>query len=285
MINYQRAQLFFYCREDSLTPVESFIDEHKLCFIVSGSLDIFHESKNYTFNTGDVVLFKRNQLVRAVLRPGDNGEPFSSFKIVFAQELLLKFKAENAQWSNQTKVSEKNFPSEQVPLSTNNELIVSFFRSLRPYLNADNTIPQALSDNKTSEILLIMEMLWPGVGHSLFNFETPGKIDLEQFMQKNFANNVPLTKLAYLTGRSLTSFKRDFLKIFGAPPHKWIMQRRLMEAIHLIKNEKQSPSEIYVRIGFESLAHFSTAFKRFFGYNPSTLAGSPDSIEDTINNA
>jgi hypothetical protein len=47
----------------------------------------------------------------------------------------------------------------------------------------------------------------------LANFEEPGKIDLADYMEKNFMFNLPLEKFAYLTGRSLTTFKRDFSKI------------------------------------------------------------------------
>ena len=46
------------------------------------------------------------------------------------------------------------------------------------------------------------------------NFEQPGKIDLISFMEKNYMFNVPMEKFSYLTGRSLTTFKRDFQKVF-----------------------------------------------------------------------
>jgi AraC-like DNA-binding protein len=82
---------------------------------------------------------------------------------------------------------------------------------------------------------------------------------------------VPIERLSYLTGRSLATFKRDFKKLFDLPPQKWLIQKRLKQAHFLITEQKQKPSEVYIQVGFESLSHFSVAFKQQFGYNPSTL--------------
>jgi len=54
----------------------------------------------------------------------------------------------------------------------------------------------------------------------LYDFSEHHKIDLERFMLSNFHFNVPVEKLAQLTGRSLSGFKSVFQKIFGMPPRK-----------------------------------------------------------------
>ena len=71
-----------------------------------------------------------------------------------------------------------------------------------------------------------------------------------------------------LTGRSLSGFKRDFQKTFGMPPRKWLQEKRLNEAKHLIEIKNKRPSSIYLDLGFESLSHFSQAFKKRFGKTP-----------------
>ncbi|WP_317194019.1 helix-turn-helix transcriptional regulator [Chryseobacterium sp. KMC2] len=67
----------------------------------------------------------------------------------------------------------------------------------------------------------------------LFDFGTPGRLDLEEFMQKNDKFNVNLERFAFLTGRSLSAFKRDFKKIFNETPNRWLIKRRLQEALFL----------------------------------------------------
>jgi AraC-like DNA-binding protein len=105
----------------------------------------------------------------------------------------------------------------------------------------------------------------------LANFAEQGKLDLVDYMQKNFAFNIPMERFAYLTGRSLATFKRDFEKAFHSTPQKWLLEKRLQEAHFLISRKKQKPSEVYLEVGFENLSHFSRTFKQHFGYNPSTI--------------
>ncbi len=73
---------------------------------------------------------------------------------------------------------------------------------------------------KVKEGIKLMLLAVPELRNFLFDFSEHHKIDLERFMLSNFHFNVPVEKLAQLTGRSLSGFKRDFQKIFGMPPRK-----------------------------------------------------------------
>ena len=84
-------------------------------------------------------------------------------------------------------------------------------------------------------------------------------------MNQNYKYNVPLPTFAKLTGRSLSTLKRDFVKLFNATPEKWLQQKRLEHAHHLLSRKKQRPSEVYLEVGFENLSHFSFAFKNDTG--------------------
>ena len=112
----------------------------------------------------------------------------------------------------------------------------------------------------------------PELRHWLFNFDEPGKIDLETYMRQHFTFNVPLGQFARLTGRSLATFKRDFQRIFNSAPQRWLHQQRLEQAHFLIAQHQPPPGKTYLEVGFENLSHFSTAFKQYFGYTASHLA-------------
>jgi len=111
----------------------------------------------------------------------------------------------------------------------------------------------------------------PELKNVLFDFSEPGKIDLEAYMNKNYKFNVDLNRFAYLTGRSLATFKRDFERIFHNTPNRWLQQKRLNDAYYLIKEKKQNVSDVYLDVGFKDLSHFSFAFKKAFGVAPSHL--------------
>ena len=90
-------------------------------------------------------------------------------------------------------------------------------------------------------------------------------------MEEHFMYNLPLEKFAFLTGRSLTTFKSDFKKIFKQTPGKWLTEKRLHLAHHKLTAGKQKITEVYHAVGFENLSHVSFAFKKAFGYSPSTI--------------
>jgi AraC-like DNA-binding protein len=49
------------------------------------------------------------------------------------------------------------------------------------------------------------------------------------------------------------------------------VKKRLQEAYMLIGQQGQKPSGIYLELGFESLSHFSVAYKKMFGHSPATV--------------
>ena len=140
-----------------------------------------------------------------------------------------------------------------------------------PYLLTEQAENTRLQELKLKEAILILLQVNPELKDVLFDFSEPGKIDLEGFMNKNFHFNVQLKRFAYLTGRSLATFKRDFDKVFNSSPNRWLQQKRLQEAYYLIKEKGKAVSEVYLEMGFEDLSHFSFAFKKKYGVAPSKL--------------
>ncbi len=113
-----------------------------------------------------------------------------------------------------------------------------------------------------------MKILYVDMDNVLVDFGDPGKINLSSFMECNYMFNMTMDKFGYLTGRSLTTFKRDFKRAFQTTPQKWLTQKRLELAHYQIREKTRKPSEVYLEVGFENLSHFNYAFKRYFGYAP-----------------
>ncbi len=65
--------------------------------------------------------------------------------------------------------------------------------------------------------------------------------------------------------------QRDFSKIYDTTPKKWLQKRKLEQAYFLIQQKNRKPSDVYLDVGFESLSHFSYAFKKEFGMTPTEL--------------
>jgi len=147
----------------------------------------------------------------------------------------------------------------------------NFIQSLLPYYD-HGKITEVFADVKREELLIILLQAQPELAGLFFYYGIPEKINIEEFMNRNYQFNVGINRFAYLTGRSLSAFKRDFKQVFNDTPSHWLVQRRLQEAYFLIDKKNQKPAKIYLELGFETLPHFSYAFKKHFGMAPTELA-------------
>ena len=151
------------------------------------------------------------------------------------------------------------------------KILENYFSSLIGYQQTNNFEDGQIVELKIKEGLLLLMQSNPKIKNILFDFADPFKIDLEAFMNRNYHFNVHLERFAYLTGRSLATFKRDFEKTFGTTPRRWLQQKRLSEAHYLISKKGEKASHIYLDLGFENLSHFSYAYKKMYGHGPSLL--------------
>jgi AraC-like DNA-binding protein len=54
----------------------------------------------------------------------------------------------------------------------------------------------------------------------------------------------------------------------GVSPGAWLLERRLREAKHLLREERLTISEIALRCGVNSASYFSRMFRKKFGCTP-----------------
>ncbi len=129
----------------------------------------------------------------------------------------------------------------------------------------------AFLQNKLFELLFNLSVINPNLIRSFAQFTTFEPVDLTKMMETNFKENLTLEEFAYKAGRSLASFKRDFQKVYNTSPHRWLITKRLDYARHLIENTDVRITDACYDSGFESVAHFSKAFKSKYGVMPSVL--------------
>jgi AraC-like DNA-binding protein len=251
-----------YCTENRAG--EQFISDHTVGYILSGSVTIIDGDQTFVYRDGDVMLFRRNHLGKFIKRPPESGGDLLVISMLLDQPLLQELA------KGRRPYLPGRLPAGATLRIHTDPLLQSYLDGLSAYAVED--ISQELAAHKLQEFVLLLLRAQPDLERVLFDFGTPGKIDLEAFMIRNFRYNVPLEKLAFLTGRSLATFKRDFEKIFHCPPGQWLLEQRLKEAHYLIRERKAKPSTVYLDVGFESLSHFSHAFKRSYGIPPSRLA-------------
>lgn len=237
---------------------EAFVADHIFSYILQGKQDVWLADQKHSYREGDFRFFRRNQLTKYVKSTTDGS--FRSIAVHIDQCTLKEM-------SEQYGLKADSIINAHAALPIHSgALLKGFVDSLVPYLQ------QQMDDRivalKVRELVLLLIQHNPAFKNVLFDFNEPGKIDLEAFMNSHYRYNVPMERFAFLTGRSLSGFKRDFEKQFNTSPGRWLLRKRLDTARFLIEQQKEKPSDVYLDLGFEDLSHFSFAYKKEFGYAP-----------------
>nr|WP_228457434.1 AraC family transcriptional regulator [Chryseobacterium indologenes] len=147
----------------------------------------------------------------------------------------------------------------------------SLFESLTPYFD-DNLKPtEAVAHLKSLEGIYALLNTSDIFYQVLFDFADPWKIDLLEFLEDNYMDDLTMEDIARYTGRSLATFKRDFKKISNLSPQKWLIKRRLEAAFLLLQARGKKVQEVYLEVGFKNPSHFSKAFKALYGFAPTEI--------------
>jgi len=254
----------YSCTFEQKHSHEQFVPYHVLAFQFSGETHIQHQNGKLILKKNQLLLAQKKQLAKSTKIPATD-KVYKIISVIISDAALQQYALDNSIHENKNYLGEKNL------LLNPNALLKSYFKSLLAYVEQSEKISKKLAAIKTNEAIELLLHLKPALKSFLFDFSEPYKIDLEKFMLQNFHYNVPVENFAKLTGRSLATFKRDFSLIFQTSPRKWLQEKRLTEAHHLIKQKKQKPTEIYLDLGFENLSHFYTSFKQRFGVTPASI--------------
>jgi AraC-like DNA-binding protein len=246
------------------TEYDNLLVESVLLLQLSGEMTFETSSDKITARPGEVYLVRKHQFVKTTKTPKNN-EYYKALMFILKEDILREYALEKQLETT------ANYHGKSNIFLPESAYLKGFFNSLIPYTLNPKNIIHPLSELKVKEAIELLLLLKPDLRYFLFDFSEPHKINLEKFMQTNFKFNVPIENFAKLTGRSLAGFKRDFDKIFGMPPRHWLQNKRLTEAHFQIAKNNKKPSSIYLELGFESLSHFSYAFKKQFGYAPTEL--------------
>ena len=87
-------------------------------------------------------------------------------------------------------------------------------------------------------------------------------------MEKNYDKPLKIEDYAYLSGRSISSFRRDFKTFYQTTPQQWLKGRRLDKAIQLLSEQELSVSSLAYEVGYENTSYFIKEFKKKVGQSP-----------------
>lgn len=263
--NYSDIIYSYYFSDDCMCS--KMVRDHFLVYVYSGEYVLEEGKKRTIVRPGECVFLRRDNRVEMEKRP-KNGEPFMGIFICYKRDFLRGVLQ---------KIEKKELPvevrkhKESVLKLPNTPDIKGLFLSITPYFDSSIKPSDDIMCLKMQEGLHALLRIDERFYATLFDFAEPWKIDILEFMDKNYMYDLSMEEIASFTGRSLSTFKRDFKKISDLSPERWLVQKRLQEAKEILQDKNKSVSDVYMEVGFKNFSHFSSAFKKQYGVAPSSV--------------
>ena len=266
IFNYSDIFFSYYFNYD--TRCHKMIENHTLAYVYGGELIVDENNKQTKIHAGQCVFIRRDNRVN-LTKTAKGDEQFSAIFMIFSRNFLREFfqtiKADDLP------TEAHRFQHSLVKLPKTPD-IESLFKSMTPYFDSDVKPTEQLMNLKLQEGVYSLLNIDKDFYSCLFDFTEPWKIDILDFMDKNYMYDFTVEDIAVYTGRSLATFKRDFKKISLLSPQKWLIDKRLQVAHDKIRHSDVKVSDVYLEVGFKNLSHFSTTYKKRYGNSPTQLS-------------
>ncbi|RAJ00399.1 AraC-like DNA-binding protein [Chitinophaga skermanii] len=242
-----------------------YLKEHFLLFVVDGTHEIKLGNQWHTVNKGEMILMKKASYVE-FKKMGDpnNDYIYESVSFNLKKEILLDFiKQVNI-------VPVPHTPTlPEVIVHPYGDRLQTFLTSLKPYFIDNFEVDKGLFRMKILELLYDLSQLNHQFLLQLVEINQTVKSDIIHVVEENYYKPCDMADLAFMSGRSLSTFRREFYTLFKTTQAKWIQEKRLNKAKELFTASRLSIAEVCYEVGYENISHFSRLYKNHFGFNPS----------------
>jgi len=151
--------------------------------------------------------------------------------------------------------------------------IQHYFQSLL-LLKPNTHLSQAFIQTKLLELMHLLAMADKNFSERLYQvsqMEGGPRRNLQRLLSSPEVLALSINDIANLSGRSLSSFTRDFKRFYDTTPKKWLQEKRLKRANELLLTTDFSVTQIASELGYDNVSHFIKAFKTLYEVTPKQL--------------
>ncbi|RZK47976.1 MAG: AraC family transcriptional regulator [Pedobacter sp.] len=95
--------------------------------------------------------------------------------------------------------------------------------------------------------------------------------EVKKLIETNLQESFNIAYLARVAGTNEQYLKKHFKLLYGNTVFGYILSCKMQKAKDMLLAEKHQIVEVAEAVGYKHATHFTTAFKRFFGYLPSAI--------------
>ncbi|TRX60088.1 helix-turn-helix transcriptional regulator [Fulvivirga sp. M361] len=273
IVNHKTIDLFdkpLFTWVNIRTPMETSVplpSEACFAYIIDGDDQVVSFEDGIRVEAGQAILSLCGQMMGHTLSEQEYGQ-FTSIIVHFHKEVLLKV-YENGPPPFWKELEEP--VTQYIVQMAASELVKQYFAGVACFFHNREAISQDILILKLKEIILLLLQTKDApvvtkIMSSLFSQRTFG---FKEIVEAHICGPVTTENLALLTNRSISTFKREFKKIYNTTPGNYIINKRVEKVAKLLKVSDESISSVGYECGFSSPAHLSRVFKTKYGMTPS----------------
>ncbi|GLU57417.1 helix-turn-helix domain-containing protein [Dyadobacter frigoris] len=233
--------------------------------LISGKKTVVYPEISIDIHQGELVILSTGNILTTEII--SNTQNFTSVLLYFSNELLNRFwiKYQSLLKGSITKNTDQPFLT-----YTQDSFIRQYVESLIVLLKSPVTLSAEIKQIKLEELLLYLILLDPAKFQSLQLVSKDHQdLLLKTAVEGHIGMPITVQELAFLCNMSSSTSKRNFQRIYGTSPQQWLLEKKLQKAGELLKFPGESPSGVYLKVGYKNHSSFSHAFRHYFGLNPS----------------
>jgi AraC family transcriptional regulator, exoenzyme S synthesis regulatory protein ExsA len=153
----------------------------------------------------------------------------------------------------------------------NNEfLIQKYIEGLLFYFENPSLVNDEILILKLKEIILLLSQTQQveTIQVILSQLFSPAKFSFKQIIEANLFSQINIEELAQKTNLSVSSFKREFAKLYSDTPANYIKNKKLEKAAELLLASDNRIADIAYNSGFNDLANFTKSFHDKYHVSP-----------------
>ncbi|HMQ87163.1 MAG TPA: AraC family transcriptional regulator [Flavilitoribacter sp.] len=246
---------------------EGYVSTHAMTLVLNGRLRVASGDEFLTHvDAGQMVFLPKGLYMISDILPSKDA--FEAIVFFFDETLIDEFVQ-----SLQIKPAKERSPKQKcVPylLLDYTDHIRMFTENLLHLYKDKSHSHHKLTRSKLFELLHLISISEQGecFNGALLNLKNKEKRTLKTFMNANFNKSLGVEDYAYLTGRSISTFRRDFKRQFGVAPKQWLIDRRLELAYQLLSQNHTTVTATAMEAGYDDISHFIKAFHKKYGIPP-----------------
>lgn len=171
----------------------------------------------------------------------------------------------------------KNNISNQSSDKINNDFLIrKYIEGLLFYFENPSLVNDEILILKLKEIILLLSQTRNAttIQTILSQLFSPTTYTFKQVIEANIFSQVGVEELAQKTNLSISSFKREFTKLYNDSPANYIKTKRLEKAAELLKASDNRITDIAFECGFNDLANFTKSFHEKYKVSPTSYRSS-----------